>query len=31
VQTIDLNELGGPIAVSISGIGTLENPVVREV
>jgi 2-keto-4-pentenoate hydratase/2-oxohepta-3-ene-1,7-dioic acid hydratase in catechol pathway len=30
VQTIDLNEMGGPIAVSISGIGTLENPVVRQ-
>jgi 2-keto-4-pentenoate hydratase/2-oxohepta-3-ene-1,7-dioic acid hydratase in catechol pathway len=30
VQAIDLNRLGGPIAVSISGIGTLENPVVRE-
>jgi 2-keto-4-pentenoate hydratase/2-oxohepta-3-ene-1,7-dioic acid hydratase in catechol pathway len=29
VQTIDLNAMGGPIAVSISGIGTLENPVVR--
>lgn len=28
VQTIDLNKLGGPISVSISGIGTLENPVV---
>jgi 2-keto-4-pentenoate hydratase/2-oxohepta-3-ene-1,7-dioic acid hydratase in catechol pathway len=28
VQTVDLNKLGGPIAVSISGIGTLENPVV---
>jgi 2-keto-4-pentenoate hydratase/2-oxohepta-3-ene-1,7-dioic acid hydratase in catechol pathway len=29
VQTIDLNAMGGPIAVSISGIGTLENPVIR--
>jgi 2-keto-4-pentenoate hydratase/2-oxohepta-3-ene-1,7-dioic acid hydratase in catechol pathway len=28
VQTIDLNQLGGPIAVTITGIGTLENPVV---
>jgi 2-keto-4-pentenoate hydratase/2-oxohepta-3-ene-1,7-dioic acid hydratase in catechol pathway len=28
VQTIDLNKLGGPIAVTITGIGTLENPVV---
>lgn len=27
VQNVDLNKLGGPIAVSISGIGTLENPV----
>ena len=27
VQTVDLNLLGGPIAVSISGIGTLSNPV----
>jgi len=27
VQTVDLNTLGGPIAVSISGIGTLSNPV----
>ena len=30
VQTVDLNSMGGPIAVSISGIGTLENPVVRQ-
>jgi 2-keto-4-pentenoate hydratase/2-oxohepta-3-ene-1,7-dioic acid hydratase in catechol pathway len=30
VQTIDLNAMGGPIAVSISDIGTLENPVIRE-
>ena len=30
VQTVDLNTLGGPIAVSISGLGTLSNPVVRE-
>ena len=30
VQTVDLNALGGPIAVSISGLGTLSNPVVRE-
>ena len=28
VQTVDLNQLGGPISVSISGIGTLSNPVV---
>jgi 2-keto-4-pentenoate hydratase/2-oxohepta-3-ene-1,7-dioic acid hydratase in catechol pathway len=27
VQTVDLNQLGGPVAVSISGIGTLSNPV----
>lgn len=27
VQTVDLNLLGGPVAVSISGIGTLSNPV----
>lgn len=27
IQTVDLNALGGPIAVSISGIGTLSNPV----
>jgi 2-keto-4-pentenoate hydratase/2-oxohepta-3-ene-1,7-dioic acid hydratase in catechol pathway len=27
VQNVDLNKLGGPIAVTISGIGTLENPV----
>ena len=27
VQTVDLNQLGGPIAVSITGIGTLSNPV----
>lgn len=30
VQTVDLNSLGGPIAVSISGLGTLSNPVVCE-
>jgi 2-keto-4-pentenoate hydratase/2-oxohepta-3-ene-1,7-dioic acid hydratase in catechol pathway len=29
IQTVDLNTLGGPIAVSISGIGTLSNPVVK--
>jgi 2-keto-4-pentenoate hydratase/2-oxohepta-3-ene-1,7-dioic acid hydratase in catechol pathway len=28
VQTVDLNTLGGPIAVSISGLGLLSNPVV---
>ncbi len=27
VQNIDLNQLGGPIEVSISGIGSLVNPV----
>jgi len=27
VQNIDLNKLGGPVQVSISGIGTLSNPV----
>lgn len=27
VQTLDLNKVGGPVAVSISGIGTLSNPV----
>ncbi len=27
IQTVDLNALGGPIAVSISGIGSLINPV----
>ncbi|SRR5579875_772278 len=27
VQNVELNELGGPISVTISGIGTLENPV----
>jgi 2-keto-4-pentenoate hydratase/2-oxohepta-3-ene-1,7-dioic acid hydratase in catechol pathway len=27
VQNVDLNALGGPIEVSISGIGTLSNPV----
>ncbi len=27
VQNVELNKLGGPIAVTISGIGTLENPV----
>ena len=30
VQTVDLNRLGGPIAVNISGLGTLSNPVVCE-
>ena len=30
VQTIDLNRLGGPIEVSISGLGTLRNPVIYE-
>jgi 2-keto-4-pentenoate hydratase/2-oxohepta-3-ene-1,7-dioic acid hydratase in catechol pathway len=30
VQTVDLNRLGGPIAVNISGLGTLNNPVVFE-
>lgn len=29
VQTVDLNQQGGPIEVSISGIGTLSNPVAR--
>jgi 2-keto-4-pentenoate hydratase/2-oxohepta-3-ene-1,7-dioic acid hydratase in catechol pathway len=29
IQTVDLNALGGPIAVSISGIGTLSNPVAK--
>jgi 2-keto-4-pentenoate hydratase/2-oxohepta-3-ene-1,7-dioic acid hydratase in catechol pathway len=29
IQTVDLNALGGPIAVSISAIGTLSNPVVK--
>ena len=28
VQNVELNKLGGPISVTISGIGTLENPVV---
>lgn len=27
VQNVELNVLGGPVSVSISGIGTLENPV----
>jgi 2-keto-4-pentenoate hydratase/2-oxohepta-3-ene-1,7-dioic acid hydratase in catechol pathway len=27
VQNVELNKLGGPVSVSISGIGTLENPV----
>lgn len=27
VQNVDLNKLGGPISVTISGIGTLNNPV----
>ena len=27
VQNVELNKLGGPISVSISGLGTLENPV----
>jgi 2-keto-4-pentenoate hydratase/2-oxohepta-3-ene-1,7-dioic acid hydratase in catechol pathway len=30
VQNIDLNKLGGPIEVSISGIGALVNPVQRQ-
>lgn len=30
VQTIDLNALGGPIEVGISGIGVLRNPVQRQ-
>ncbi len=30
VQTVDLNRLGGPITVNISGLGTLSNPVVCE-
>jgi len=30
VQTVDLNTLGGPISVSITGLGTLTNPVVIE-
>lgn len=29
VQTVDLNQMGGPIDVTISGIGTLSNPVER--
>jgi len=29
IQTVDLNALGGPIAVSISSIGTLSNPVAK--
>jgi len=28
VQTVDLNQLGGPVAVSIAGLGVLSNPVV---
>jgi 2-keto-4-pentenoate hydratase/2-oxohepta-3-ene-1,7-dioic acid hydratase in catechol pathway len=27
VQNIELDKLGGPVSVSISGIGTLTNPV----
>ena len=27
VQNVELDKLGGPVAVSISGLGTLENPV----
>jgi hypothetical protein len=27
VQNVNLTELGGPIEVTISGIGTLSNPV----
>lgn len=27
VQNVDLNKLGGPVSVTISGIGTLSNPV----
>jgi 2-keto-4-pentenoate hydratase/2-oxohepta-3-ene-1,7-dioic acid hydratase in catechol pathway len=30
VQNIDLNKLGGPVSVSIAGLGTLTNPVTRE-
>lgn len=29
IQNIDLNKLGGPIGVTISGIGSLSNPVVH--
>jgi 2-keto-4-pentenoate hydratase/2-oxohepta-3-ene-1,7-dioic acid hydratase in catechol pathway len=29
IQNIDLNKLGGPVTVSIAGLGTLENPVTR--
>jgi 2-keto-4-pentenoate hydratase/2-oxohepta-3-ene-1,7-dioic acid hydratase in catechol pathway len=28
VQTVDLNRLGGPISVAISGLGVLSNPVI---
>jgi 2-keto-4-pentenoate hydratase/2-oxohepta-3-ene-1,7-dioic acid hydratase in catechol pathway len=27
VQNIDLNKMGGPVSVTIEGIGTLSNPV----
>jgi hypothetical protein len=30
VQNIDLNKLGGPVSVTIEGIGTLTNPVQRD-
>lgn len=30
VQNIDLNKLGGPVSVTIAGLGTLTNPVRRE-
>ena len=30
VQNVDLNKLGGPISVTIEGIGTLSNPVTHE-
>jgi 2-keto-4-pentenoate hydratase/2-oxohepta-3-ene-1,7-dioic acid hydratase in catechol pathway len=30
VQNIDLNKLGGPVSVTIAGLGTLTNPVSRE-
>jgi hypothetical protein len=27
VQNVELDKLGGPVSVSVSGIGTLTNPV----
>jgi hypothetical protein len=27
VQNVELDKLGGPVSVSIAGIGTLSNPV----